>query len=97
MEFWFYKGIVLEPADFRAGLGAPLSRRRAGGEDLSRLVLEPTPGFGLDVAGGLADGDFVASEFGFDLGAGQEMQAAHQHGGLDHRRLRAIETFEGRM
>ena len=64
---------------------------------MSHLVLEPAPGFGLDATGRLANGDFEASQFGLDLGAGQEMQAAHQHGGLDHRRLRAIETFEGRM
>ena len=30
-----------------------------------------------------------------DLGARQEMQAAHQNRALDHRRLRAIEALEG--
>ena len=71
----------------------PMRRRR----NLRRLVLEPAPGFGLRGARGLADDDFEAREFGLDLGAGQKMQAAHQHGALDHCRLRAIEALERRM
>src|SRR5271165_5185972 len=79
------------------GMACKPGLRCADGEDLRRLVLEPAPGFGLRGAGGLANADFEAREFGLDLGAGQKVQAAHQHGALDHRRLRAIKALERRV
>ena len=61
------------------------------------LVLEPAPGLGLRRARRFADDDVEARQFRLDLGPGQEMQTAHQHRALDHRRLRAVETLEGRV
>ena len=71
--------------------GAPVAKTCAA------FSLEPAPGFGLGGAGRLADNDFEPRKFRLDLGARQHVQPAHQHRGLDHRGLRAIEALERRV